>query len=112
MQNASNSGRPEGCLSPREFAQRAGLSKSTVDRYLRKGLLAKVQLGKGYRVWIPESELYSTMRCPTSPGSSGSDGRAQESKHEEKAAKPLPGKNPAWMNRLHHTNKGGSDAQE
>ncbi len=103
---------PESCLSPKEFARRAGVSKSTVDRYLRQGLLAKVQRKKGYRVWIPERELYSVMLCPQSHPSSGSDGSDPDDIHEEKAGNPLRGKTPAWMKDLHNTNQGGCDAEK
>tara|TARA_R110002073_G_scaffold8761_8_gene46914 strand:+ start:6718 stop:7053 length:336 start_codon:yes stop_codon:yes gene_type:complete len=111
MSNASNSDRPEGCLSPKEFARRAGVSKSTVDRYLKKGLLTKVQRRKGYRVWIPEHELYSTIPCPEARHSSES-GEPQRDAIQEGKANPMPGKVPAWMNGLQHTNKGGSNAQK
>lgn len=111
MLNASNSGRPEGCLSPSEFAQRAGISKSTVDRYLKQGLLTKVQRKKGYRVWIPERELYSVMPFPSDQRSLDSDDCTPDAKLERKTAPTMPGKLPAWMNGLNNTNQGGSNAQ-
>ncbi|TWU39889.1 Tyrosine recombinase XerC [Novipirellula aureliae] len=98
MSIASNSDRPEGCLSPKEFARRAFVSKSTVDRYLNQGLLTKVQRKKGYRVWIPERELYSAnFGTPFQP-LPDSDARDPDGIPEEEAANPLPGKIPAWMN--------------
>ncbi|WP_040770530.1 MerR family transcriptional regulator [Novipirellula maiorica] len=112
MSNASNSDRPEGCLSPKEFARRAGVSKSTVDRYLKQGLLTKVQRRKGYRVWIPERELYSAVICPQTQESSKLDDCKPSGLQEEKAADPLPGKVPAWMKGLQNTNTGGSDAKK
>ncbi len=112
MSNALNSGRPEGCLSPKEFAQRAGVSKSTVDRYLRQGLLSKVQRRKGYRVWIPERELYSAVLCPQSQHSIAFADCDPVGIQEEKKVDPLPGKVPAWMNGLHNTNTGGSNAKK
>lgn len=109
MSIASNSDRPEDCLSPREIARRAGVSKSTVDGYLKQGLLSKVQRKKGYRVWIPERELYSANCCIPFQPLPDSDARKPEGMPEEEAANPLPGRIPAWMNRLRN-NKGGSNA--
>lgn len=114
MSNASNSDRPEGCLSPKEFARRAGVSKSTVDRYLKQGLLSKVQRRKGYRVWIPERELYSAVICPQSQHLPEASDHESAGVRQEKTVETLPGKVPAWMKGLHNTitKTGGSDAKK
>ena len=112
--NASNSGRPEGCLSPKEFASRSGASLSTIHRYLAQGVLLKIQRrGKNGRIWIPESELFSAQLPPSAKAESSSDcspGLADEPA-KETPAKPLRGKRPAWMNCLPNPTKGGNDAQ-
>jgi excisionase family DNA binding protein len=44
-------------LTIEEAAQLLGYSITTVNRHLRKGLIRKVQVRKGYRVFIPQSEI-------------------------------------------------------
>lgn len=100
MSSASLSGRPEGCLSPKEFAERAGISLSTVHRYLKNGHLPKVQrAGKNGRVWIPEQELY-TVSGPQMDDTSTCE-VADLLPDSLNSANCLPGRRPGWMSGLH-----------
>lgn len=108
---AGQSNRPQGCLSPKEFARRAGISLATVHRYLSSGQLTKIQrAGKNGRVWIPESELYSPKTPNPDDASSGSDQAEVTAGSDHR--KSLSGKRPAWMNDLHSPPIGGNHAEQ
>jgi site-specific recombinase XerD len=91
-------------FSPKEFADRSGLSLATVHRYLKSGRLKKRQPGgKSCRVFIPESEL-------DSPGRPISDARTDQASlvtpsEEAATVEPLPGRRPAWIDGLHPPQK-------
>ena len=111
MSFASNLSRPEGCLSPKEFAARANIGLSTVHRYLKRGLLTKIQpAGKNGKVWIPERELFAS--CEAGLETARDEQRAIASSDNNSAIELLPGKRPAWMDGLHTPDTGGSHAQE
>lgn len=110
MSFASQSNRPEGCLSPKEFAKRARIALATVHRYLSRGQLTKIQkAGKNSRIWIPESELFSSSSLPP-------DGEWRDSQRSpigtSARGKSLAGKRPAWMNDLRSPKNGGNHAQK
>ena len=109
MSFAINSDRPEGCLSPKEFAARAGIDLSTVHRYLKRGHLTKIQLaGKNGRIWIPERELYS--QSPACTGAAPDHPDSADSTDARSSLDLLPGKRAVWMNGLHSPNTGGNYA--
>ncbi|TWU18611.1 hypothetical protein Poly21_07750 [Allorhodopirellula heiligendammensis] len=110
MSFASQSNRPEGCLSPKEFAKRARIGLATVHRYLSRGQLTKIQkAGKNSRIWIPESELFSS----SSQTPNGEWRDSQQSPIGTSArGNSLAGKRPAWMNDLRSPTHGGNHAQK
>ena len=106
---ASDSASPEGCLSPKEYAARAGIDLSTVHRYLKRGFLTKIQPGgKNGRIWIPERELYETS--PAGKATEPDQLDSPDSTDAQPTLDSLPGKRPAWMNRLHSPDTGGNHA--
>jgi hypothetical protein len=91
-----NSKHAEECLSPSEFAQRAGLNISTVHRYIKRGKLAKIQLGgEGCRIWIPASELYRITGSP--PSQPLATSQSAQEREGNVAPSSIPGRTPAWM---------------
>ena len=79
-------------LSPKAFAAASGLSKSTVDRYLKSGRLAKCQPGgRNCRILIPVTEL-SRLVDPASDSSEplplDDSGSSSSSSAESQSARP------------------------
>ena len=80
-------------FSVAEFAQRTGLSETTVRRYLKKGLLPRYQPGgRRSRVLIPAAALTETREKESAPTGSNSPPPTKEIA----VTKNNPGPTPRW----------------
>ncbi|QDT03116.1 hypothetical protein K227x_14960 [Rubripirellula lacrimiformis] len=93
MSSASRSGAPGEYVLPQQFAAQAGISLSTVHRYLASGRLTKIQRGgKNSRVWIPVQELSSLDE--SSVGVASVVDAIAEMPARKRTS--LPGRTPEW----------------
>ena len=89
-------------ISASEFAQLSGLSPSTVGRYLKRGLLPKVQPGgPRCRVLIPRDALNTYRQDPESLETepSGTDPEAPSASAPPAMPVRLSGPAPRWLRR-------------
>ena len=89
-------------LSPEQFAQHSGYSLTTVHRYLKRGLLPKIQPGgPRSKVLIPRNALDS-LSSGLGTATAGSDQAAAKvsppvAAATEALSSRLSGPRPAWM---------------
>lgn len=96
---AAHAGPEHRCgLTPKEFAERTGLSPATVQRYLADGRLPKYQPGgKRSRVLIPWHALDGLIL--TVQSSDRSDDKPTSKPDADTKPPGMPGPRPRWQRR-------------